>query len=140
MPTIKTRFSLKTEDIERFNEAIKRCGTSSEGAINEYLHGSAGETIARGITKFIPRSDRNKVHARDSKWYTQSNFNLAVGVANSIKGKNSAYYLYYVATGTGTSKKNGPNDFMEKGLEKEYDNVVNGVIQKLLENIDKELK
>lgn len=140
MPKIRTRYSLEWEDVERIREAIVRCGVSGEGAINDYLHNTAGEMIAQSITKFIPRSDRKKVHARDSKWYAQSNFNLAVGISNSQRGKNSAYYLYYVATGTGTSKKNGPNDFMEKGLEKEYDNVVNGVIQKLLENIDKELK
>lgn len=140
MPKIKTRYELNYEDVERIQDAIRQCGKTSESAINDYLHNVAGELIAKSITKFIPRSNRNKDHARDRKWYAQDNFNLAVGIANNISGKKSAYYLYYVATGTGTSKKNGPNDFMERGLESEYDNVVNGVINKLLENVNKELK
>lgn len=141
MPTIKTQFSFKTEDIDRLNEVISRCGKKSERIINDYLHNVAGEKITRSITnsKFFPRSKRNKIHAQDTKWYEQTNFNLAVGIENNTSGKKSAYYLYYVATGTGTSAKKGPNDFMLDGLDKEYNNVVNGIIEKLLENVDKEM-
>lgn len=142
MPIIKTRFALKSEDVDRLNQAIARCGESSENVINEYLHDEGGEKIYKSITQFIPRSKRNKQspHAIDSKWWEQTNYNLAVGIANKTSGKNSFYYLYYPATGTGTSKKKGPNDFMERGLYSQYNNIVDNIVNNLIENIDKELK
>lgn len=140
MPVIKTRFTLKSEDVDKLKQAIEECGVSSEEAINDYLHNKAGDLIAKSITNFMPRSNRNKVHAKDSKWWEQSNYNLAVAISNKISGKNSFYYLYFPATGTGTSRMNGPNDFMQKGLNAQYDNIVNQLINNLVKNIDKELK
>lgn len=140
MPTIKTKFTLKSEDLEQVKKAISNCGTSSEDVINDYLHKEVGTQLAESITNFMPRSNRNKVHAKDSKWWDQVNYNLAVGIENKTSGKNSFYYLYYPATGTGTSAKNGPNDFMEQGMNREYNNIVNQMINRLIQNIDKELK
>lgn len=143
MPSIKSRFVLKDEDIKRLNSAILRCGTESEKALNDYLHNVAGEKIAKSITRFLPRSAVNKSnHAKDSVWWEQENYNLAVNISNSLKGKRgtSFYYLYYVATCTGTNKKKGANEFMEKGMEAEHDNIVNGLLDALKEKIDKELK
>lgn len=136
MATVKGTFSLKDEDVNKIKEAIKDCGEYSEKVINDYLHNVGGENIAKSITNFLPRSNRNKVHAKDKKWYKQSNYNLSVSIENASK----FYYLYYVATGTGTSKMNEPNSFMEDGLEKESSNVVNGIVNELINNINKELK
>lgn len=140
MPSVKTKFELKDKDVERIKQAITKLGDSSESAINKYLHNTGGEKIAKGITNYIPVSKRKKKHAKNSKWYKQNNYNLAVGVENSTSGKNSFYYLYYVATGTGTSKKNGPNDFMKKGMDQEYNDIVNGLVNEIEQNINKELK
>lgn len=142
MPSVKTKFSLDYSDMERIKNSILRCGETSEEVINNYLHNVAGEKITKSITRFIPVSNRDKVHAKHSNWSEQANYNLAVNISNSLKGKRgtSFYYLYYVVTGTGTSKKNGPNDFMKKGLEQEYKNVVDGIVNELDKNIEKELK
>lgn len=143
MPGIKSRFVLHDEDIERVKAGIARCGTESEKTINDYLHNVAGEKLAKSITRFLPRSAVNKSnHAKDSKWWEQDNYNLAVSISNSLKGKRgtSFYYLYYVATGTGTSKKKGANEFMEKGMDAEYNNIVDGLLNALNEKIEKELK
>ena len=143
MPTVKTKFSLEDSDYEKIRQSILRCGHSSEEVINKYLHKVAGKNIAKSITKFIPRSPRkNVIHAKGGKWSEQENFNLAVGVANSLEGKRgtSFYYLYYVATGTGTNKKKGPRDFMKKGLDQEYNNVVEGLVNEIDKNIEKEMK
>ncbi len=143
MPSVKTNFSLKDDDIEKIKRAIGKCGNTSEQVINNYLHNVAGENIVKSITNYIPRSPRNNViHARGSNWSEQKNFNLAVNIGNSLKGSRgtSFYYLYYVVTGTGTNKNKGARDFMEQGLNKEYDNVVNGIINELDKNIEKELK
>lgn len=141
MAKVKTEFSLNYADFERIRQAILRCGNTSEPVINNYLHNIGGPNITKSITKFIPRSDRDKIHAKDSNWSEQQNYNLAVNISNSLRGKRgtSFYYLYYVVTGTGTSAKKGPNDFMKKGLNQEYDNVVNGILDDLSKNIEKEL-
>lgn len=143
MPSIKSNFSLVDKDIERIRHAISNCGVSCEKVINDYLHNTAGKNITKSITRFIPVSKRkNVIHAKHSNWSEQENFNLAVGISNSLKGKrgSSFYYLYYVVTGTGTNKKKGPRDFMEQGMNQEYNNIVNGMIDELGKNIEKEMK
>ena len=143
MPSVKTNFSLKDSDVEKIKRAIGGLGVTSEQVINKYLHDVAGENITKRITNYIPRSPRkNVIHAKNSKWSEQENFNLAVKIGNNLKGSRgkSFYYLYYVVTGTGTNEKKGARDFMEKGLNAEYDNVVNGIIDELDKNIEKELK
>lgn len=143
MPGIKTNFSLKDSDIEKVKQAIMRAGYTSESVINDYLHNVAGKKLSERMTMYIPLSPRRDViHARNSNWSEQENFNLAVSIGNSLKGKRgtSFYYLYYVVTGTGTNKKKGARDFMEQGLNKEYDSVVNGLIEELGKNIEKEMK
>ena len=143
MPKAKTDFNMKYDDFLRVKQAIGRCGDTSEKVINNYLHNVAGEKIKDSITKFIPRSPRrNVIHAKNSNWSEQENYNLAVTIGNNLKGKRgtSFYYLYYVVTGTGTNEKKGARDFMEQGLNKEYNNVVNGLINELDKNIEKEMK
>ena len=143
MPSIKSNFGIKETDIERIRQSILRVGETSENVINDYLHKTAGKNIIKSITPHIPRSERkNVIHARNSNWSNQENFNLAVSISNSLKGKrgSSFYYLYYVVTGTGTNKKKGARDFMSKGLDEEYNNIVKGLLNELDKNIEKELK
>ena len=143
MPRAKTDFSLKDTDVEKIKRAVSRCGETSEQTINDYLHNVAGEKLINSMDKFIPRSPRrNVIHARGNKWSDQKNYNLAVTIGNSLKGARgkSFYYLYYVVTGTGTNEKKGVRDFMKQGLDREYNNVVNGIINELDKNIEKELK
>ena len=142
MPSVKTNFSLKADDVARIQQAILRVSNTSEDVINNYLHNTGGKNIVKSITNYIPRSPRkNVIHAKGSNWSEQINYNLAVNISNSLKGSRgkSFYYLYYVATGTGTNKKKGPRDFMTKGLDKEYNNIVDGILTELNKNIDKEM-
>ena len=133
MPSIKSNFSLNYADISLIQKKILQFGIISEDIINDYIHHDAAIQIINAITKEIPKSDKGKKHAKDNIWYEQENFNLAVGISNNMKGKRgtSFYYLYYVVTGTGNSKKNGANDFMERGLDKEYPKLVDGIIAQL---------
>lgn len=142
MPNIKSSFSLKDTDIEKIRKAISRVGETSEEVVNNYLHNKAGKNITKSITQFIPKSPRkNVIHARGSNWSEQDNYNLAVSISNSTRGSRgkSFYYLYYVATGTGTNEEKGARDFMSKGMDKEYNNIVNGIIDELNKNIEKEM-
>lgn len=147
MPKAKTEFGFNYEDFERYKEAVKRVGATSEGVINNYLHNTAGKNIAKSIDQFIPEAKVDETHkfipikAKGNKWSEQDNYNLAVGISNSLKGKRgtSFYYLYYVATGTGTNARKGPRNFMEDGLNEEYNNIVNGLVEELSTNIEKEM-
>lgn len=142
MPKINTEFGLEYSDYEKIRQAILRCGYSSEETINNYLHNTAGKKITKSIDNYIPRSPRtNVIHAKGNNWSEQNNFNLAVNIGNSLKGKRgtSFYYLYYVVTGTGTNAQKGPRDFMSQGLNQEYNNIVDGLINELDKNIEKEM-
>ena len=63
-------------------------------------------------------------------------------IGNKTTGKKdkSFYYLYYPASGTGTSKKKGKNDFMGKGLDYKYDEIVGDLLAELEKNIEREVK
>lgn len=141
MPSISSKFTLRDTDIERLKSSISNCGESSERVINDYLHNKGGKKITDSITRFIPVSKKGKRHAKNSKWYAQDDYNLAVNISNSLEGKRgtSFYYLYYVATGTGTSRKKGSNKFMDKGMDKVYDQVVDELLDELGKNIEREM-
>ena len=142
MPSSKTEFTMKHSDVEKIKNAISRCTKSGEQVMNDYLHNVAGENLIKSMTEFIPRSPRkNVIHAKNSNWSEQENFNLAVAISNSLQGHRgtSFYYLYYVVTGTGTNTEKGERDFMEQGLDEEYNNIVNEIIEILNKNIEKEL-
>ena len=138
MPRNRVQFQLHFEDVERINQAIANAGHTAEKSINIYLHGVGAYVIADEITKFMPKSARDKIHAKESVWWEMQPFNLAIEISNSLKGKRgtSFYYLYYPSTGTGTSKRRGRNLFMERGLESKHDELVNGMIEAILKNID----
>ena len=96
MPSVKTNFSLKADDVARIQQAILRVSNTSEDVINNYLHNTGGKNIVKSITNYIPRSPRkNVIHAKGSNWSEQINYNLAVNISNSLKGSRgkSFYYL-----------------------------------------------
>ena len=131
------------QDVEEIQRLITKLGSSSEKVINDCLHKQGGETLQKYLTMFMPRSDRNKVHAKDSKWWVQTNYNLAVAISNKTtgtKGKNNFYYLFYPATATGTSKYVTGDTFMEEGLEHAKYEIIYDLEQTLIKNINKELK
>lgn len=139
MGIVRSKFTLKDDDIERLRNAVVSCGTSSENVINDYLHTSGAEKIVESVTRFIPVSKKGKRHAKSSKWYKQTNYNMAVAIENNSSGKKSFYYLYYVATGTGTSSQKGANNFMDKGMNKIYDKVVDDLVNELEKNIERKM-
>lgn len=141
MPVHKNSFSLDYENIEKINKAIASCGYSSEGIINDYLHNFGGKKMSDSMTKYLPVSKKGKRHARTNKWYEQEDYNLAVSIANNTKGKRgkSFYYLYYVFTGQGTSRKKGKNDAMVKGYKKVENVLVSDLLNALEKNIEMEM-
>lgn len=155
MPVIKEKFELKYEDVQKLKQSIVNFQGNKEDAINDCLKKITGPKVARSVTDFLPVA-KNKYyyfypHAKDAEWYEITYYNLSFVLANNLRGKNitkttknkgarkSFYYLYYPATGTGNSYKKGPNDFLNKGINKVYDNVIEDLINALNNRIEEEL-
>ena len=140
MPSIKSNFTIKYDDFNKIQEKILKLGFESENAINEYVHNPAAQQLISSATKELPVSKKGKQHAKKNIWYEKNDYNLAVNISNNLKGKrgSSFYYLYYVATGLGTSTEKGPNDFLERGTNKIYSKLIDGLINQLEKKIEED--
>lgn len=121
-------FSLKEEDLARIQEAIIDFGDDAESVINGCLANEVKDKFITSITNLIPVSDKNKKHAKSSNpldGKVRNNLTLW------IHTKPKYNYLYFPQNAEGQSKNNSPNDFMEKGIDAEYDNAVNIILEKL---------
>lgn len=136
MPRIKVRFALKDEDWARYQEKLEKFPDKVKKATDEYMHNDVKAMMIKSITGEMPKSDRDKRHAKESQWYVSFNFDQAVTIENKLTGgkKNSFYYLFFPHEGTTRILK--PNPFMERSVEKEYDHIVTG----LFNVIDREIK
>lgn len=129
------RFELDAKDIERLAGAIKNFEGNAEEALGSYLKNEADEIFRPSIENLIPVSDKDKKHARYSAPLTgemQGNLSLY------IHTKKAWHYLYFPDEGEGTSKGQFPHDFMGEGIEKQYDTVVNGMLDALINEWDKQ--
>lgn len=125
-------FEINDNDLLIIEEAIKGYGDNAEDVINDYLVNEAGDRFKQSITNLIPVSDRNKRnHARNSDPFKVEDANLAL----VVRTKKQYHYLYFPNEGEGTNKRHAPLLFDERGVEKEYDNVVNGILDRLQNNL-----
>ena len=126
-----------TIEQKAFNDLLKRYsdkGAAVENTLNEYIHNVAPEKIKPQIMDFIPVSDRNKQHARNSAPFgRQENFNLAVKVITSKEFN----YLIFPDEGLGTSKGNIAQDFTGRGLDAVLPALVDDMTAKITETFTK---
>ncbi|SFJ33271.1 hypothetical protein SAMN02910355_2248 [Terrisporobacter glycolicus] len=122
-------FSLKEEDLGRIQEAIMDFEGDSERVINDCLANEVRDKLITSITNLIPVSEKNK------KQHAKTSNPLDGKIRNNltlwIHTKSKFNYLYFPQNAEGTSKGNSQNDFMEKGIDAEYDNAVNIILEKL---------
>ncbi|MFR4670875.1 MAG: hypothetical protein ACLT69_13670 [Intestinibacter bartlettii] len=121
-------FSLEYEDVQKIQQAIGNYEDKAEDVINKYMHGE-GKDKNKSIHNCIPVSDRNKKHARDADSLTNKNFNLGIRITT----KQKYNYLVFPMTASGTSQGKSEKLFMEEGVKKVKDNVVNEILDKLRE-------
>lgn len=127
-------FSIKDEDINKINEAITNFEGNTERVINDYLGTQAKEKFIQSITNLIPVSRVNKRrHAKNSN---PLDGKIRNNLTLWIHTKTKFNYLYFPQNAEGTSKGKIPNDFMERGIDAEYDNVVNGILEKLQNRLE----
>lgn len=127
---MKAVFNLEgLNNIKMLEDKIKKMPQNAEIVINNYLHNKANSKVINNIRKEIPKSSKNKrIHAKDSDSLRSANFNLGFMITSNKKFN----YLVFPAMGLGKSHKNKPNDFMNRGLNKEIPNII-GDLEKELE-------
>lgn len=126
-------FGIKYEDVEKIKDSIQKFDGDAEKVINQYLETQAKDKFIKNIVNLIPVSDADKQHAKDSAPLTGKKIaNLTL----KINTKSKFNYLYFPQMAEGTSKGKNPNDFMEKGIDKVYDNVVNEMLDRLINKME----
>lgn len=124
-------FTIKDEDINNVNKKISEFEGDAERVINDYLTGEAGKKIIDAITPLIPISNSKYriTHARNSnplESMQKNNLELVV------KTKKNFNYLYFPQNAHGCKfVGKAPNDFMEKGINNIYDNLVDELLNRL---------
>lgn len=125
-------FTIDDNDMLTIQQRIKEFQGDAEKTINDFLMNEASETFKTSIINFIPVSKAKKrKHAKTSdplEHKQERNLELI------IKTKTKYNYLYFPQNAEGTSKHNAPNDFVQKGVDREYDNVINSLLDKLQNN------
>lgn len=89
------------------------------------------------IIGFMPRSDRTKKHAKDSKPLDQEDINLGFRIfakGGAAKNKGSFGYLVFPNEGRGPSNPIA-QEFFEQGLESRLDKLTLIVLEALEEGI-----
>lgn len=137
----KTIINLNTEQAERLAQYISNLGAEAEKVINLYLQKSAIQLSVDSIEVVMPRSGRtfggkrpHKKAAKLSDPFTSDKVNLGFRVRS--KGKYS--YLMFPDEALGTSIKNQPLEFMDKGLQRVLDEIIDGVENAVFEIMNKE--
>lgn len=96
---------------------MKNYSSQSEDVINKTLKEKGGQLAIDKITNLIPISDgglrRGHRHAKSSKPLNVQYFNLGF----RVRPKKRFEYIKYPDLGIGTSKRNQPQEFMQRGLQ-----------------------
>ncbi|MCV9886240.1 hypothetical protein [Metabacillus halosaccharovorans] len=129
---MSVRFELDYKDFEKLQEKFKKIPDEVEKTINSFLHKQGVEIMTNDVLANMPISNRNKRHARQSKPLTSVNFNLGF----ELKPKPRFRYLVFPDKALGTSINSTAKEFMEKGLNKSTQKIING----LNEQIDQKIK
>lgn len=122
-------FSIHDDDIDKLITQIQAFQGNAEEAIGDYLENTLPGIAKPSIQNLIPVSDRNKPHAKYSRPFTED---MDGRLSISIHTTKKWHYLYFPDEGEGTSKGQAPHNFMEEGIEKEYDTIINGILDSLI--------
>lgn len=121
-------FRINQSDLDSVLDAVQLFPDNSEDAINKYLKETGAPRVNKSISNLIPVSSSNKKkHAKENNPLTNKIFNLGF----AVKSKTAFNYLYFPDQGEGTSSSNDPLNFMENGLNAEYDSIIDGILKSL---------
>jgi hypothetical protein len=133
----ENQWKMDFTDVTNLLKQIKRIPNRSEAVINRRLREFGAPIAMQTIQEAIPVSlKRNKKHARNSNALRVKHDNLAF----TIRPKPSFEYIKYPDLGIGTSKRNAPEQFMKKGLNKVRSKIISDLERAVSEEIQKDLK
>lgn len=132
-------FRINAAEIEKLQTAMKEYQGNVEDAINDVLHGEAGDIIQEQIRLLIPVSGASwrgkKPPAKTSKSLMSVPGNLSITVTTT----KNYQYLYFPDDGTSTRRHVGEQQFFGRGGDAATEDVVNRCVAKLINNFEKEV-
>ena len=142
---MSVRYELDHSELEQLENKFKKIPNNVENIINSYLHRDGAEHTAEAITKFIRVSDPwvpKARHAKTTKWWTIDKENLGFtlkpkgGAANKLKS-----FGYLVFPNEGRGPRNPLEQrFMERGLSKSINDIMNGLNEHIDQYLEEEFK
>lgn len=135
---MKTIFKLETDDIQKLSDLIMKIPNLAEEIMNDYLHNEGANIMIDKIIEEMPvgvnDNKKSKGYPRTHAKYSLSLEFTKMNLGFAIKTTNSPFfgYLYFPSFGEGTSKRNTPNLFFERGESNGRKLIVDDLV-KLLE-------
>ena len=138
---METVFRLNADDLNKLVDSIMKIPTLAESIMNDYLHNKGANIVIKKITEEMPVGvNDNKKYKGYPKTHAKYSISLEFAKMNlgfAIKTTRTPFfgYLYFPAFGEGTSKRNVPNEFFERGAEKGRIPIVDDLAKLLEEKI-----
>lgn len=139
---METVFKLKADDMQKLADSIMKIPNLAEGIMNDYLHNEGANIVIDKIIKEMPvgvnDNKKSKGYPRTHAKYSLSLEFTKINLGFAIKTTSSPFfgYLYFPAFGEGTSKRNTPNLFFERGVDSGRKPIVDNLVKLL----DKKIK
>lgn len=129
------KYILDTKGQDELIAAMKATPGKVEVAANKALHTTGGKEVSMAIIGFMPRSNRNKKHAKDGDALNQEDLNLGFRIyARGGAARNKGSYGYLVFPNEGRGRSNPvARKFFEEGLESREDKLILIVLDALAE-------
>lgn len=142
------QLTLNFKDIVKFEEKIKALPKTAEYEINNFLWNNGGNILKEQVTRFMPRSNKNKaymknapkVHAKDVESLDKVTYNLGIKIQTHLKPRSKDFgYLIFPDEGRGKHQHNA-QEFFKRSLDAKSDEVSDKLIEHLDKKIEEELK
>lgn len=129
------KYTLDTKGQDDLIKAMEATPRKVEATANKVLHTTGGKEVSMAIIGFMPRSNRNKKHAKDGDALNQEDLNLGFRIyARGGAARNKGSYGYLVFPNEGRGRSNPvARKFFEEGLESREDKLILIVLDALAE-------
>lgn len=127
------RLEIESDNLNEVLDVVQQFGNRAEEVLNDSLFNDAFPIFRDAITLLTPVGSRPKTHAKYSNPYT---YDKKANLVLYIHTKKNFNYLFFPQEAHGCKFiGKSPNDFMLKGVEKEADNVINIMLDRLQQRL-----